>query len=87
MPNYFESPSPSINVYFNTPITAEKLDSEVLFHVPRPAMTHNSDEVEFLDVSGRRLALVVIPPYRAYAISNGAGVKVISGRRESLVSK
>ena len=83
VPGYFESPSPSINIYYTMPITAEKLNNEVLFRVPRPNMTPNADEVEFLDVSGRRLALVVIPPQQKYAISNGAGIKVIAGRGDS----
>ncbi|THH03890.1 hypothetical protein EW145_g5922 [Phellinidium pouzarii] len=77
---YFESPNPSINAFLSSPITAEKLDDEVLFRFTRPPEGHLCDEVEFLDVSGRKLALVVIPPNKKYSVENGSGVKVISGR-------
>jgi hypothetical protein len=82
VPGYFESPSPAINAYFNTSIRAEKLQNELLFRVPHPDQTHLVDEVEFLDVSGKKLALVVLPPHAKYAIKKGEGVKVINGERK-----
>ncbi|EIN03466.1 hypothetical protein PUNSTDRAFT_128760 [Punctularia strigosozonata HHB-11173 SS5] len=80
VPGYFVSPNPSINAFINAPITAERLNDEVLFRVPRPTAAPGIDEVMFLDVASRKLALVVVPPHQKYAIAQGDGIKVIAGR-------
>ena len=81
VPGYFESPSPSVNAFMASSITAEKLgQEEILFRVPRPTDAHLPDTVEFLDVAGRSLALVVVPPRQKYAVNAGDGVKVVAGR-------
>ncbi len=69
-----------MNAYISLSITAQKLDAEVVFKVPRPTSTHIAGEVSFLDVAGRRMSLAVVPPNVKYAIEAGAGVKVIAGR-------
>ena len=96
VPGYFESPDPSINIYKNptgllypkpveaqAPITIQKLNEEVLFRIPDPASITDVDEVEFLDVSARKLALVVVPPHSAFVVKHGEGLKVIQGRGTS----
>ncbi|RPD55164.1 hypothetical protein L227DRAFT_533730 [Lentinus tigrinus ALCF2SS1-6] len=80
VPGYFESPNPAVNAYVSSSITAEKLDAEVVFRVPRPTNTHLADEVSFLDVAGRKMSLAVVPPHSKYALDAGAGVKIIAGR-------
>ncbi|KIJ51186.1 hypothetical protein M422DRAFT_58813 [Sphaerobolus stellatus SS14] len=80
VPGYFESPNPSLNLYANSPITAEKLNDEVLFRIPQPSSTNLVDEVEFLDVASRKLALVMLPPNTSYSIASKSGIKIISGR-------
>lgn len=82
VPGYFESPNPSINVFLSTFITAEKLGEEVLFRVPRPASAWFVDSAEFLDVAGRKLTLVVVPPNTTYQVAGGDGLKVIAGQGE-----
>lgn len=67
------------------PISAERIDDEVMFRVPRPNTIHIPDEVEFLNVAGRKLALVVVPPLSRYPVQPGEGVKVIAGRGPSIV--
>ncbi|KAH8087881.1 hypothetical protein BXZ70DRAFT_955522 [Cristinia sonorae] len=63
-------------------ITAQKLNEEVLFMIQSPSsLDHDTvDEVEFLDVSSRKLALVVVGPNGMFNIEKGAGVKVIFGQ-------
>ncbi|SJL07214.1 related to Aldos-2-ulose dehydratase [Armillaria ostoyae] len=80
VPGYFESPLPLVMLYEATPITAEKLNGEVVFHVPRPAEVHVTDEVAFLDVAGCKLALVVVPPLSQHLVRPGECVKVIDGQ-------
>lgn len=93
VPGYFESPDPSINLYKNptgqlhhklvqaqASITIQKLDDEVLFRIPDPASIAGVDEVVFLDVSARKLALVVVPPHSTFVVKHGEGLKVIQGR-------
>ncbi|KAK7040714.1 hypothetical protein VNI00_009620 [Paramarasmius palmivorus] len=80
VPGYFESPDPSVNMYLNTPITAEKLNDEVVFRIPDPSTISIVDEVEFLDVASRKLSLVVLPKYGRFPVKKGDGVKVIAGR-------
>lgn len=81
VPGYFESPNPSVNIYASSPITAHKLNEEVLFLIPDPSQTLLVDEVEFLDVSGKKLSLVVLPPGQKFRVENDGGVKVIFGKR------
>lgn len=69
-----------MNAFVSAPITAGKLDAEVVLKVPRPTNAHLADEVPFLDVAGRRMSLAVVPPQNKYALEAGAGVKVIAGR-------
>jgi hypothetical protein len=98
VPGYFVSPDPSINLFKNpaaedpfpvvptaaaTRITIEKLKDEVLFRIPDPASIKAADEVEFLDVSARKLALVVVPPRSTFKVKSGEGIKVIQGRGTS----
>jgi hypothetical protein len=93
VPGYFESPDPSINMYKNpigrprprllqdqTSITMQKLNDEVLFRIPDPPAIADVDQVEFLDVSARKLALVVVPPHSTFVVKHGEGLKVIQGR-------
>ncbi|GJE91250.1 aldos-2-ulose dehydratase [Phanerochaete sordida] len=80
VPGYFESPNPSINVLFSTGILAERLDEEVMSRVVRASSTRFTTEMEFLDVSGKRLTLVVLPPCARLAVEKGvSGVKVMAG--------
>ncbi|KAK7676342.1 hypothetical protein QCA50_020683 [Cerrena zonata] len=79
VPGYFESPNCAINGYSAVGITAEKLQNEVCFRVPRPATTRFVSEVEFLDVAARKLTLVVLPPNTTYKVPAGSGVKVMFG--------
>lgn len=80
VPGYFESPNPSINVLFSTGILAERLDEEVSFRVVRAGSTKFKTEIEFLDVSGQRMALVVLPPKTSLDVVNSvSGVKVMAG--------
>jgi hypothetical protein len=97
VPGYFESPDPSINIYKNpagnlyhnklvqakASITIQKLNDEVLFRIPDPASIVEVDEVQFLDVSARKLALVVVPPHSTYEVKHGDGLKVVQGRGTS----
>ncbi|PBK97965.1 hypothetical protein ARMGADRAFT_1076420 [Armillaria gallica] len=76
---YFESPIPLVLLYEAAPITAEKLNDDILFGVPRPDAIRIVDKVEFLDVAGWKMALVVVPPSE-YPVKQGDGVKVIAGR-------
>ncbi|KAK0244475.1 hypothetical protein EDD85DRAFT_945819 [Armillaria nabsnona] len=76
---YFESPNPLVLLYEAASITAEKLNDEVLFRVPRPDAIRMVDKVEFLDVAGKKMALLVVPPSR-YSVKQGDGVKVIAGQ-------
>ena len=80
MPGYFESPNPAVNVYASSPIAAHKLNEEVLFLISDPSQTKLIDEVEFLDVSSRKLSLVILPPGETLNVENGGGVKVILGK-------
>ncbi|KAK0487208.1 hypothetical protein IW261DRAFT_1652792 [Armillaria novae-zelandiae] len=80
VPGYFESPIPLVLLYEATPITAEKLNDEVLFRVPRPDAIRMADKVEFLDVASQKMSLVVVPPSSQYPVKQGDGVKVIAGR-------
>jgi aldos-2-ulose dehydratase len=80
VPGYFESPNPSINVFFSTGILADKLDEEVSFRVTRAGSTRFKTEMEFLDVSGRKMSLVVLPPGFSLSVQNNvSGVKVMAG--------
>ena len=67
-------------VHTKASITIQKLNDEVLFRIPDPASITHSDEVEFLDVSARKLALVVVPPHSTFQVKHGEGLKVIQGR-------
>ncbi|KAJ3982175.1 hypothetical protein F5890DRAFT_408747 [Lentinula detonsa] len=80
VPGYFESPSPSVILHASSLITATRLNDEVTFRVPRPSDTRLVDEVAFLDVASRKLSLVVVPPYTQYGTSEGAGLKILTGR-------
>ncbi|KAK0449384.1 hypothetical protein EV421DRAFT_1900075 [Armillaria borealis] len=75
VPGYFGSPIPLVLLYEATPITAEKLKDEVLFRVPRPDAIRMVDKVEFLDVAGQKMALVVVPPSSRYPVKQGDSVK------------
>lgn len=63
---------------------AHKLNDEVLFLISDPSQTKQIDEVEFLDVSSRKLSLVILPPGEKFLVENDGGVKVILGRRMCL---
>jgi hypothetical protein len=81
VPNYFESPNPAVNLYASSPITARKINEEVLFLIADPSNSQLIDEVEFLDVSGKKLSLVVLPPGTTFNVGDVEGVKVILGQR------
>ncbi|KLO16290.1 hypothetical protein SCHPADRAFT_914154 [Schizopora paradoxa] len=80
VPGHFESPNPSINLYAGTPITAEKLNEEVLFKILDPSSTFLVDEVPFLEIANRRLSMVVVPKQRRFDVRSGDAVKVIAGK-------
>ncbi|THG93231.1 hypothetical protein EW026_g7954 [Hermanssonia centrifuga] len=80
VPGYFESPNPSINIFLSTGILAERLDEEVSFNIVRASSTRFTTETEFLDVSARKLALVILPPDTSYGVAeDSSGVKVLAG--------
>ncbi|KAF9265019.1 complex of bifunctional Aldos-2-Ulose dehydratase with the reaction intermediate Ascopyrone M [Marasmius fiardii PR-910] len=80
VPGYFESPNPSINVFFSTGILPERLDSEVSFRVVRAGTAGFPSEMEFLDVAGRKLTLVVLPPMTSFKVErNESAVKMMAG--------
>nr|P84193.3 RecName: Full=Aldos-2-ulose dehydratase; Short=AUDH; AltName: Full=Aldos-2-ulose dehydratase/isomerase; AltName: Full=D-arabino-hex-2-ulose dehydratase; AltName: Full=Pyranosone dehydratase [Phanerodontia chrysosporium]4A7K_A Chain A, Aldos-2-ulose Dehydratase [Phanerodontia chrysosporium]4A7Y_A Chain A, ALDOS-2-ULOSE DEHYDRATASE [Phanerodontia chrysosporium]4A7Z_A Chain A, ALDOS-2-ULOSE DEHYDRATASE [Phanerodontia chrysosporium] len=80
VPGYFESPNPSINVFLSTGILAERLDEEVMLRVVRAGSTRFKTEMEFLDVAGKKLTLVVLPPFARLDVErNVSGVKVMAG--------
>lgn len=80
VPNYFESPNPSINVFFSTGVLAERLDKELSFRIVRAGTTRFTSEVEFLDVSGRKMTLVVLPPTTDFKVDKDvSAVKVMGG--------
>ncbi|KAG7098218.1 Aldos-2-ulose dehydratase [Marasmius oreades] len=80
VPGYFESPNPSINVFLSTGILPEKLDNEVSFRVVRASTAGFPSEMEFLDVAGRKLTLVVLPPLTSFKVQqNTSAVKILAG--------
>ncbi|TFK62264.1 hypothetical protein BDN72DRAFT_890043 [Pluteus cervinus] len=79
VPGYFESPGPAVNCYASAPIRAQRLNDEVLFLLPNPTEAKIVDEVEFLDVSSKKLSLVVLPPRTGFNVGTNGGVKVILG--------
>ncbi|KAJ3552120.1 hypothetical protein NM688_g4321 [Phlebia brevispora] len=82
VPGYFESPNPSVNIFLSTGILAEKLDEEICFRVVRAGSTRFTSEMEFLDVAGRKMTLVVLPPNRTLQLPAGdtpTAVKVMAG--------
>ncbi|KLO04679.1 hypothetical protein SCHPADRAFT_840363, partial [Schizopora paradoxa] len=80
VPGYFESPNPSINMFYSAPITAERLNDEVLFNIPDPATLFSVDEVPFIEMANRRLSLVVVPKQSTFKVAVGDGVKVVAGK-------
>ncbi|KAG8679643.1 hypothetical protein FRC09_018828, partial [Ceratobasidium sp. 395] len=70
-------------------IKAQKLGDEVMIRVPRAALATHISEMPFLDIGGRRLSIVVVPPHKEYKLGKPArfqgkeypkdGVKVING--------
>ncbi|KAG8762368.1 hypothetical protein FRC12_009086 [Ceratobasidium sp. 428] len=95
VPNYLETDNPSMRVLCNnTPqtrhaIKAQKLGDEVMIRVPRAALATHISEMPFLDIGGKRLSIVVVPPNKEYQLSEPPkfqgkeypkdGVKVING--------
>lgn len=53
----------------------------MLFLIADPSTSHLIDEVEFLDVSSKKLSLVVLPPGTKFNVGDVEGVKVILGQR------
>jgi hypothetical protein len=95
VPNYLETPNPAIRVMLNNTkqvrhaIKAQRIGDEVMIRVPRAAAATHTSEMPFLDIGGKLLSLVVLPPHREYLLGEGFnfqghdypkdGVKVING--------
>ncbi|KAG8679652.1 hypothetical protein FRC09_018823 [Ceratobasidium sp. 395] len=70
-------------------IKAQKLGDEVMIRVPRAASATHTSEMPFLDIGGKRLSIVVLPPHKEYRLGKPPtfqgkeypkdGVKVING--------
>ncbi|KAF8969197.1 hypothetical protein BDZ97DRAFT_1964191 [Flammula alnicola] len=87
VPNYHTGPDPP-NVRINVlndfpPITATKLDKEVLIRLPRPSVVPpgTTPALSMISFAGKRLSLIVIPPLGSVQLSaNRDAVKVIYGK-------
>ncbi|KAG9122021.1 hypothetical protein FRC07_001765 [Ceratobasidium sp. 392] len=95
VPNYLVTPDPALRVMLNntkqtrSKITAQRLGDEVMIRVPRAKTAQHTSEMPFLDIAGKQLFIVVLPPHRAYVLKGGFkyqgkdyqkdGVKVING--------
>ncbi|KAF8600871.1 hypothetical protein BDV93DRAFT_558972 [Ceratobasidium sp. AG-I] len=75
--------------YTRRAIRTQLLEDEVMIRVPRAVSATFTSEIPFLDIGGKLLSLVVLPPYREYLLGKGKkyqgkyydadGVKVING--------
>ncbi|KAG8718990.1 hypothetical protein FRC08_003912 [Ceratobasidium sp. 394] len=95
VPNYLESPDPAIRVLLNRVkqtrhiIKAQKDGDEVTLRVPRAASADHISEMPFLDIGGKKLSIVILPPHKAYRLGDSFtyqgkeyqkdGVKIING--------
>lgn len=96
VPNYLETPHPGARVMLNNTkhtrqaIKAQRLGDEVMIRVPRAASASHMSEMPFLQIAGKELSIVVLPPHKEYLLEDGFsyqghnyqkdGVKVINGR-------
>lgn len=95
VPNYLETPDPALRIMFNnTPnvrhaMSAQLLGDEVMIRVPRAASALFSNEMQFWDIGGKKLSIVVLGPHQEYLLGKGFkyagkdyaadGVKVLNG--------
>ncbi|KAG9093442.1 hypothetical protein FS749_014371 [Ceratobasidium sp. UAMH 11750] len=95
VPSYHVTPNPAIRVMLNNTkqtrsvIRAEKLGDEVKILIPRADTAEHISEMPFLDIGGKVLSIVVLPPRKEYLLGEGFryqnydyqkdGVKVING--------
>ncbi|KAG8690323.1 hypothetical protein FRC11_012400 [Ceratobasidium sp. 423] len=95
VPNYLETKDPGLRVLINNnkqtqcAIKAQRLDEEVLIRVPRAPDALYISELPFLDIAGKKLSIVVLPPHKQYVLGGGFkyqnkdyegdGIKVING--------
>ncbi|KAG9118789.1 hypothetical protein FRC07_006523 [Ceratobasidium sp. 392] len=95
VPNYLVTKNPALRVILNNvkqtrhAIKAQRLGDEVMIRVPRAALAEHISEMPFLDIGGKRLSIVVVPPHKEYRLGDGFkyqgktyekdGVKVING--------
>ncbi|KAG8745036.1 hypothetical protein FRC10_009010 [Ceratobasidium sp. 414] len=95
VPNYLVTPNPALRLMLNNTeqtrnkIKAQRLGDEVMIRVPRAASADHTSEMPFLDIAGKRLSIVVLPPHREYILNEGFkyqdcdyqkdGVKIING--------
>lgn len=99
VPNYHEIDDPdqrAVRIMFNNTshtrhaIKAQLIGEEVMLRVPRAVSAEFTSEMPFLDIGGKLLSLVVLPPHREYQLKKGPkyqgkyydddGVKVINGQ-------
>jgi hypothetical protein len=95
VPNYLITPDPALRVMLNNTkqvrhaIKAQRIGDEVMIRIPRAATATHISELPFLDIGGKLLSLVVLPPHKEYLLDQGFqfqdqeypkdGVKVING--------
>lgn len=95
VPGYLVTKDPSLRVLLNNnkqtrcAIKAQRLDEEVLIRVPRAPEAQYISEMPFLDIAGKKLSIIVLPPHKEYQLDSGPeyqgrnyekdGVKVING--------
>ncbi|KAG8684668.1 hypothetical protein FRC08_013564, partial [Ceratobasidium sp. 394] len=95
VPGYHVTPNPAIRIMLNNTkqirsvIRAEKLGDEVKILIPRADTAEHISEMSFLDIGGKVLSIVVLPPRKEYLLGEGFryqnydyqkdGVKVING--------
>lgn len=96
VPNYLVTPDPALRVMLNNrqntrhAMKAQLLGDEVMIRVPRAATAEYKNEMRFIDIGGKKLSIVVLPPHQEYVLGKGFkyqgkdygpdGVKVINGK-------
>ncbi|QRW09078.1 hypothetical protein RhiLY_08077 [Ceratobasidium sp. AG-Ba] len=95
VPNYLETANPAMRIMLNNvkqtrhTIKAQRLGDEVMIRVPRAKLADHISEMPFLDIAGKKLSIVVLPPHKEYILGEAFkymnrdyaadGVKVING--------
>lgn len=96
VPNYLVTPNPALRILLNNTkytrraIKAQRLRDEVMIRVPHAVSAGYTSEIPLIDIAGKRLSIVVLPPHREYQLGTGPecegyqyqadGVKVINGQ-------